>query len=207
MRGLILVVPMLVACSDGSNTYYAGVPVFDYFALDGVRDWQYVNDGYGWKLDVEVNPAFERMDGNTRIVTLDYSQDDPRELLYSVEWSSDSNKGVLIYGYSIEADEGGPVTLDPPVVFSKNRATKGTVETTASGGTTWTSTFEEIEPCPNYWVTEDWECLRFQLDDGGLGVPFAGTWWIASDWGASRFQGVDDASPWQLAIAHWTPTE
>ena len=33
-------------------------------------------------------------------------------------------------------------------------------------GFSFTSTFAAKETCPNDWVTDDWDCLRFTISDG-----------------------------------------
>jgi len=211
--GGFLFAAFAVGC--GGTTYdYAGHSIYEYFPLDGERTWTYVpedSDDEGetvWQLEVEkVFPT--ETQGNTEIITLEYSKEGDA-LLFSVQWSSDSVDGVLIHGYTDE-ETGAAVTYDPPVVFGDYQMTKGESVTSQGDGVTFTSTFQGVESCQNYWTTDEWECLHFVLDDGDsddeAGLPFAGEWWIANTWGTSWFMPTGYTVPWVLTSASWAPEE
>ena len=199
-----LLLPILAGCSGGT-TSYAGYAVYDYFPLDGERTWTYAQEQEDilWRLEVEKDPQTSLVD-TTEVVTLEYSEADG-DLLYSVRWSSDANDGVLIHGWSDEV-AGTTTDYDPPVIFGEYRMVSGESVVTDTVDGTFTSTFEAVEECPNYWVS-DWQCLKMVLDDGdgddAAGVPFAGTWWIAPRYAASRFTPTGYDEPWVLADASW----
>ena len=65
----------------GTTTTYSGHTTNSYMALDGTRSWTYSNDGLPYTLSVV--PETEMSD-TTEIVTLEYSIDDPAQLLGSV---------------------------------------------------------------------------------------------------------------------------
>lgn len=85
---------------------------------------------------------------------------------------------------------GDEVVFDPPVVFVDCTEVAGHSVETASGGYSFTSNFQGEEACPNLWTTDEWTCIRVEVDDGDgddmAGAPFAGTWWITKKWGTSR---------------------
>lgn len=197
----------LVGCS-GENPYRsAGFTVSDYFPLDGDRSWRYSaeDETVTTQMSVEKVPQTNTVDA-TEIVTLeyyDYAEGAAGDLLYTIQWSSDSSDGVQVWGYSDEV-AGTSVSYDPPVVFGRRQMVAGDTYSTETDGRTFTTTFEVVEPCPNDWRA-DWDCLKMVLDDGdgddAAGPPFAGTWWIASSYGPSRFLTTGLSSEWVLASA------
>ena len=52
----------------------------------------------------------------------------------------------------------------------------GEVSTTETGGSIFSSTFDAVETCPNEWVDDDWECLKFTIttESGVSTYPFVG---------------------------------
>lgn len=196
----------LLASACGGTAYqYSGRDVYDYFPLDGSRSWEYMNDTVvDWQMRVEKLPNTADK-GGVEVVTLEYSVKDPTELLFSIDWSSDSEKGVLIHGYHIEGGE--EVRYDPPVVFGEYQMNTEDDVQTDTDGRTFTSALVAVEDCPNYWTTDKWECLHMSIDDGGSdsGAPFLGDWWIATKWGTSRFQPSEYDSPWILSKGEWSP--
>lgn len=203
MRIHLLAALVLLGCNTESYDY-SGFQMDDYMALDGERWWRYASESEEWKLEIEkVLPVQKK--GTTEVVTLEYSVYDPSELLFSLDWSSDSSNGILIHGYSVEG--GDTVVFDEPAIISEFRAVKGDVFTTETGAGTVTSTFSTVEGCPNLWVSEPWDCVVMIIDDGGVGMPFAGTWSLAADWGPSRILFDGDSDPWVLAEGHWAALE
>ena len=86
---MLLIALSIFACG-GTTTTYSGHTTNSYMALDGVRSWTYTNDGLPYGLEIEKLPETE-MSGDTEIVTLEYSVEDPAQLLGSIDWSSDSS--------------------------------------------------------------------------------------------------------------------
>mgnify|MGYP006064907045 CR=1 FL=1 len=198
---------MLTAC-DTDNYNYAGHNTYEYFPLDGERTWKYRQDDLSIEWRMEINKSVTAQVGDYDIATFDYSVLDPAELLYSIDWSSDSTNGILIHGYSVEG--GDTVSFETPVAFAEYRMIPGDVAETTTNGVTYSAELVGVESCANDWVTDPWECLHFSISDGTDGAssaPFVGDWWVAADWGTSRFQPAGYDTPWILSEALWAPTE
>jgi len=203
-------IAVLLLTSCGESTYeYAGHDTSKYLAFDGDRSWTYVQDDLSipWQLSVEEGGTSSV--NNTDVITLDYSVRDPKELLFSISWSSDASDGILIHGYSVEpAEEGDSLvseTFDTPLVVAEYRMVPGDTIPTTAGGVDYISTLVGVEDCPNNWVP-DWECLHFNISDGtddASSAPFVGDWWFAADWGPSRFQISGFEEDWVLSEATW----
>lgn len=211
MTRLIPSLLLLTACPANTDQYkYKGYTTEDFFPLDGTRSWEYANEQTDllWRMRVDKSPQVVQ-DGSTEIVTLEYSNDETGDLLYSIAWSSDSSGGIRIWSYSDELT-GDNVTYDPPINFTDATMVPGDTIESEGNGTTFVATFESFEDCDNTWAT-GWECMKVVMDDGDgddmSGPPFAGTWWIATSYGASRFipTGYDEA--WVLATASFTADE
>lgn len=200
----LALVPLVAAC-DGAGPSYTGHNTWEYFPLDGERSWKYAmdDDSAGYILEVEKVSTAEQ--GGTQIATLEYRKEDTGDLLYSVQWSSDSAGGILIHGYEVQG--GDSVDFDAPVQFADYRMIGGDTVETQTNGMNFASTLVGLESCPNLWTTEEWECLHMSLDDGDgddmAGPPFAGDWWIAGSWGASRFQPTGWNADWVLTNAYF----
>lgn len=199
----IPVLTLLAACGTTTGTYQ-GYAIDDFFPLDGERTWEYsqLQEDIVWKLRVEkVSQTLRK--GSTEVVTLEYYNDETGDLLYTIDWSSDSSDGVQVWGYSDEAT-GDSVSYDPPVGISNRYMNTGEFAETTTDGRTFTSTFEGVESCPNDWRT-DWECVHMSVDDGDdddtTGPPFAGDWWLATSYGASRFVTTGYTDAWVLYTA------
>jgi hypothetical protein len=205
----LLALTQLLGCS-GSGYEYAGLTTHDYVALDNDRSWEYASDDPDrtWILQVDKVFPVEEFDG-TEVVTLEYAKKDPYELLHSIQWSSDSQRGVLIHGWSVE---GGASAAYPeaPIQFADRTMLIGDSVQTDAAGTVFTSTLVAVENCDNHWTPDEWECLHFQVDDGqggASGAPFVGDWWMAKGWGASWLQGATDTDKWILSSGKWEPLE
>ncbi len=212
MRNLtLLAMPvLLMACQPNSDRYnYQGFSMDDYFPLDGERSWTYsqLQEDIVWKMNVE-KVSQTILDGSTEIVTLEHYNDETGDLLYSVDWSSDSSTGIQIWGFSDE-QTGESARYDPPVqVADKTMLTNESTET-ETDGRTFVSTFLGLQECSNDWRS-DWECAAIEIDDGdgddNAGPPFAGTWWMATSWGTSRFIPTGYTDAWVLASATFDDT-
>lgn len=204
----------LSACT-GDTQQYTGHNTYEYFPLDGARTWLYTADVDTPfdQLNVDYNLAVSKTatqtQGATQIVTLEYRKQNTGDLLYSIDWSSDSADGIVVHGYSVQG--GDTVAFDTPIEFAAYRMVSGDVSETTSNGMTITSTLEAVVDCPNYWTEQVWECLQFHVDDGdgddSVGVPFGGTWEIAGSWGASRFRPTGMNQDWVLSSGTWDGAE
>lgn len=198
---------MMTAC-DTDNYQYAGHNTYEYFVFDGERTWKYRQDDLSieWRMEARKSGVVDK--GTTQVVTIDYGVLDPAELLYSIDWSSDSSNGIQIHGYSVE--DGDAVNFDTPVSMSDYRMVPGDIVETVTNGVTFTAELVGVESCENDWVTEPWECLHFSISDGvddASSAPFVGDWWLAADWGTSRFQPAGYSTPWILSEAVWSPED
>lgn len=202
---MILFTAALISACNGPMTAYTGHNTYEYMALDGTRSWRYSNDDSEFDLSVEKLNVQEK--NGTEIVTLEYAQFEPYELLGAIMWSSDSRDGIMIHGYSIEGET--MVEFSNPILVAEYRMVPGDFSETESDGTLYTSTFESVESCPNLWVDEDWDCLKFTIesDSETSTAPFIGQWWLANAWGASIFTSdngpFSSARPWVLSQAQW----
>jgi hypothetical protein len=198
---------MMTAC-DTDNYQYAGHNTYEYFVFDGERTWKYRQDDLSieWRMEARKSGVVDK--GSTQVVTIDYGVLDPAELLYSIDWSSDSSNGIQVHGYSVE--DGDAVTFDTPVSMSDYRMVPGDMVETVTNGVTYTAELVGVESCANDWVTDPWECLHFSISDGvddASSAPFVGDWWLAADWGTSRFQPAGYSTPWILSEAVWSPED
>jgi len=208
MRLTLFVGGLMMTACDTDNYQYAGHNTYEYFALDGQRTWKYRQDDLTieWRMEASKSGTVEK--GNYDVVTIDYGVLDPAELLYSIDWSSDSSKGIAIHGYSVE--DGDTVAFETPVALSEYRMVSGDLVETTTDGITYVSELVGVELCENDWVTDPWECLHFNISDGvddSTSAPFVGDWWLAADWGTSRFQPAGYSTPWILSEALWSPDD
>ncbi|MFT5680657.1 MAG: hypothetical protein ACI8RZ_001563 [Myxococcota bacterium] len=208
MRLTLFVGGLMMPACDGGTYEYAGYNTHEFFALDGERSWKYRQDDLSIEWRMEAGKAGTVTKGSYEVVSIDYSVLDPAELLYTIDWSSDSGSGILIHGYSVE--DGDTVAFATPVGMSDYQMKPGEFVETTTDGVTYTSELVGMESCANDWVTEDWDCLHFSISDGvddDSSAPFVGDWWLASDWGTSRFQPAGYDTPWILSEALWSPDE
>ena len=220
-----LIALTLTAC--GTPAYqYAGYRTYEHFPLDGNRAWLYKHQDQDFLMTVEKMPD-PVAQGSKRIHTLRYAVEDPYRLLYSIKWSSDSTDGVEIHGYSVETvvddgdDDGGGtddtgvagdvtggqwVEFVPPLQITEYQMAPGDVVQSSGAGVNYTSTFENMEGCPNDW-RNDWDCMKIVIESSSETdlAPFVGTWHWATRYGASLFQPQNDNYPWTLVRADWTP--
>jgi len=200
---------LMTACSSTPTTGYNGHNIYEYFPLDGNRAWTYAIDDNSLDYLTYVEKTDVVDAGGTKITTLEYRQQPqggdgtPGDLLYSIDWSSDSAAGIVVYGYSVQGAES--VTYDQPVQFADYQMATGDTVTTDTNGTSFTATMVGMESCTNLWTSETWDCVHMNLDDGdgddSAGPPFAGDWWLAGSWGASSFQNSGATAPWVLTLA------
>ena len=206
---MLLIGLTLLAC-EGAKTSYTGHSPDSYLPLNGERTWRYKNGEVGAEFsddDIEINVetfSSEKV-GDYEVVTLEYSVADPRQVLATIKWSSDSSNGIFIHGYSIAAD-GTAVDFETPVQVAETEMIPGDFTTSETDGLSFTATLEAMEDCPNHWYNGDdtWRCLHFSIEEAsGASVPFTGNWWFASTYGTSRFEvsagPLSSENPWVLS--------
>ncbi|MCK6504856.1 hypothetical protein L6R53_15885 [Myxococcota bacterium] len=197
---------LVTGCKPVTDVW--GHPLYEYFPFDKERTWAYAmdDDSAGYVLAVEKVAATDQQ--GVEVATLEYRKQDS-DLLYSVDWSSDANGGVLIHGYTVQG--GDSVRFDTAVQFANHEALAGEQVVTETNGMTFTATFHGIEECPNLWTSEVWDCAHITLDDGDgddmAGPPFAGDWWGAGSWNASRFHTTGGSADWVLTSAWYCDPE
>lgn len=203
-------IALLFACTVPDGPTYSGHGTYDYLAFDGDRTWKYqsVDESTPYTLVVE-KTAYEYTDG-MEYITFEYSTEDPQQLLGSVSWAAGGINGSGITGYSLNDEE---VEFDTLIGFAAHRMVSGDTVETTTNGVTFTSTMLGLEPCPNNWSPDDWECLHFSLeaDQTDQDFPFLGDYWMANGWGASRFNAPTgawgSAEDWILIGAEWDISE
>jgi hypothetical protein len=128
------------------------------------------------------------------------------EVVREIRWSSTEARGVLIHGYT--SGEGLPVAFQPPLQLLTDNSNAGASVETVIGAATWTSVFEDIEPCPVLLPVEWTDCLRLSVStDDGDGAPLAGTWWAIGGPGVVAFEVAGDSGQWQLSETHAVESE
>ena len=197
---------LLLACGPGNTTQYSGMSTNEYMPLDGVRSWQYENEGAIFDMFVEKTGS-ETVDGYD-VVTITYSKKEPAESLATISWSA--HDGIKIHGYTI-TNQGG-MEFETPIALSESKMIVGDVVESTTDGITFTSTLVVVEQCPNNWIDEanTWDCLTFEItsDSTSGDFPFLGEWSLANTWGPSRFIASDgpfaSSNSWVLSQAQAT---
>lgn len=206
-----LSVVLAAAAGCDTKTQYAGQPMPEYFPLDGERSWSYRQCGPDDAACVPVEArelhvvkSSTRSIGDTEVNTLRYGLFDPEqpeaadEPQFTIDWSSDSVDGILIWTASNAS--GDVLTYeDEPVVIADREM--NTNESITTGDVT--STFIGLEPCATNWVPDTpWECVHMQVT-GSNGAPFLGDWWMATTSGTAIFLPEGAEVPWVLAESIW----
>lgn len=225
MRALLPHLALVSTLGCGSAAYtYSGYWASNHFPIEDNWVWEYTNEGEDFLLRAETTNR--EASGATEIVTIDYSNRETGNLLYSIKWSSDKTDGVQIHGYYVAEpfsgsdDDGGDdedtgstvdvtigewVLFNPPVALADRQAEAGDTLSTSTGGATYEAFFEAYEDCPNLYAT-DWRCMKVTItsDDDGA-APFEGTWHWAAEYGTSLFQPAGNDFPWKLVgEPRWT---
>ncbi len=201
LRPLFLLLPaiaLLPGC-EGRKFNFAGASLWDRFPLDGERTWTYNNESADIDTQLQASIVGTRQSGNTQVVKIAYSEvsataDDGTvgepELLFEIEWSTDSVNGIQVWGYADVVNQDS-VTFDDPLTFAAPEMNAGESVTSSSNGIEITTTFEGLGDLGNAWTTDAWESAYLVVDDGDgdpmAGPPFAGHWWIATSWGVNQF--------------------
>lgn len=202
----------ITACG-GPSTTYAGASIHEYLPLEGDREWEYwqcepgspncTPDADFETLLVEKNPTTSNA-GNAEVVTLEYSILEPTELLYTIDWSSNSRTGIRIHGWSVGADGDAAFSASTPVTVSEYKASRDDVFETTTDGLTFTATFRGELECTTHWVPNDpYKCVQFTIEGGNGDEPILGEWFFAQSWGMVQHKTVDLTAPWVLACSEY----
>ena len=202
----------LVGCG-GPSTTYAGASIHEYHPLEGDRMWEYwqcepgsdscTPDAAFDTLLVEKSPTTRDV-GNDEVVTLEYSILEPTELLYTVDWSSNSRTGIRVHGWTVGADGSDTFAPSAPIAISEYKATKDDVFETTTDGLTFTSTFLGETECATHWVPNDpYKCMHFRIEGGNGDEPILGDWYFSQSWGMVKHLPADLTAPWVLACSEF----
>lgn len=207
---LLAFAALVIPACDGQKFQSGGLRTNEYLPLEGDREWEYIQCDPGDEactpdadfevLLVEKSPTTASRN-NTEIITLDYSVLEPTELLFSVDWSSNSRDGIQVWGWSNSAGDG--LDFATPVMIGDYGIQTDAVADTETDGLTFSSTFLGYEECPNHWVTDPYECIHFRVEGGDGTDPIAGDWWFAQSWGMVKYQPADGSAPWVLRCAEF----
>jgi hypothetical protein len=200
----------IVGCEPAYN--YQGYDMPDHFPLDGSKlEWEYSSTDTSVVSELRVEKVGTAIVGDVEVATLEHwviGEDDAEDLAWSVQWSSDSVKGVQIHGYT-NVTNGSEVSFEPPILFAEGHGIPGDQLITQSGGFTWTATFESVEGCETYWVPgwADENCLVVNLDDGDdtpiTNSIIVGTYWLVPRYGAAWLDLDAYDARWSLANHDW----
>ena len=181
--------------------------LWDRFPLDGARAWDFVNDDASVDFALAVEKTGETAIECKNVVTLTYTavdSDGNSTPLYAVDWSSDAEDGIQIWGWmDFTSDPTAYTPFSPPIQVAKSEMREGASVVTTTGGVTYTGQYRGLEDCPNYWSNDTWECVRFELSSDGGGVPFTGEYWSAVSYGVSRMAPADGDGTWILSRAEF----
>ncbi len=200
-----MLLSLLVACA-GNTPIYTGAPVWKTFPFDGLREWEFTNTDttLPYKLIASSDQEPEFRDG-ANLYLVDYWTrclgTDPNcvdgESLRTIQWSSDTQSGTFIHGYSVGS--GAFADLDPPLQVTADVMDRDDVVETTTGGATWTSTFLGEEICPAQ-LADDWQCSVFEITtDTGDGYPLAGKYWQVMGTGFTAMEIATETGQWQLS--------
>jgi hypothetical protein len=199
----------LFACQVPGPSY-SGHGTYDYLAFDGERVWKYQSEDPETTFTLVVEKTDYLETEGLETITFEYSTEDPQQLLGSITWESGGINGTGITAYTVDDEE---ITFDTMIGFANNRMVGGDFIDTQTNGATFTSTMLGLEPCPNNWSSDEWECLHFNLtvDQADHSFPFIGDYWMANGWGASRLNIPSGAwgstEDWILIGADWELSE
>ena len=200
----------VVGCEPDYN--YQGYDMPDHFPLDGSKlEWEYSSTDTTLPGELLIEKVGSSVQDDVSVVTLEHwliGEDDAEDLAWTVQWVSDSVKGVQIYGYT-NATSGSEVNFDPPIQFAEGHGIPGDQIITQSGGFTWTATFEAVEGCATYWVPgwDEESCLVVNLDDGDdtavTNGIIVGTYWLVPRYGSALLDLEAYDARWSLSNHDW----
>ena len=180
----------------------------DYFPLDGVvrmAEYRAAEGGMDWTLLVEM--ADSTVVDGVEVVTLEYNDADLGDLLWQVQWSSDSVHGVRIHGY-VDVQGGEEVAFDEPVVLVERGVQIEPVVTETSLGT-FTASAGAYDGCGTFFVSS-WEsesCLVVSLsdpdDDPATHGIVTGTYRLVAGYGAAWLDLDLWDDTWWMSSFEW----
>ncbi|MBM4393284.1 MAG: hypothetical protein FJ090_19335 [Deltaproteobacteria bacterium] len=208
----------LLACTGGGGYAYSGVPMSDYFPLDGERTWVFNNEDttITWQLRISKQLQTSQKDGR-EVVTLDYDNAETGELLGTVSWSVVKGDEVLVHDYSLGAEAS--VAFDPPVAITTTSDTMQVDEEVASdtkdsNGKSWTFTGTYVESypeCPTTYSDDFTKCAHFVVttEDGGEGTTplFVADMTLVSSLGPAFVTLPGWSTPWELSSFDFSAEE
>jgi len=212
-RYLLWIAPLaLGACEPPDNYTYGGTPMSTLFPFDGLRTWEFIHSDTAvtYKLEAAMRRDSEK-DGTINIYTVDYAKrcvaaDDScvdGEILWSLEWSSDTTEGVRIHGSNVGDDESTWVMYEPPIVLALSEMKVDDVVETTTAGHTFSSTLFNFESCPVYLQAEWEDCAHIIISDVGgdqlSGYPIAGEYWAIAGRNVVAIDLETDEGLWQLS--------
>jgi hypothetical protein len=217
MRYSALLVTMALAagCTGDDSLVFEGDDMARYFPFDGDRTWTYVTEDTTVPYllvgqSAEDSELLE--DGRTRVYTVNFTYqcfgvvapcdvDDDNDGVADVHgtqafsWAMSANttSGVNIHGHS-------DTTFVPPIQLATARMVKGEDVASETSGINFTSSYVSQGECPApYWGDNPpGDCVKFLVDDGGVGSPMAGEFWSIYQFNIVAFTLESDGVPWQL---------
>lgn len=202
-----MLIALLAACGTNTTTYN-GTQVSEYFPLEGERSAVYTNEDTTITTQLYMEKAQpSTMEDGVEVAEFDwydYLDDTVGDLKYVVLWSMESGSSVKIHGFAWGTD--AITTFDPPLAITDSddhMLTGDSIESTTQGsdGVSYTVTGTLVEPvpeCPTTWISSWTDCIHYNLDDGGAGLPFAGDYTLEVDYGPAWFQLTGDTGEWNL---------
>lgn len=187
---------------------YNGFPVTDFFPLDEVREWRFRSEDTTVPHELVANKAatgrIDSEDGFTEIFDIPFTKscisDDETcvegEAVMGWEQSAGQQRGAFFWSLS---GASGEQSYTPPIKLASGRTAVGDTVTTDTGGSTWTSTFVMTTDCEIVWNPAWTNCMLLELDDGGAGTGFAGTYWLAAGYNVVAFEIDAFEARWSLS--------
>ena len=211
---------MLGGCTGGIGDPigFSGFTMTQFFSFDGERTWEFVNEDINidYFLVGELSQESDVLeDGFTRKYTINYTKDCistangcvEDEFVRSMQWSSNDTFGTFLHGYQLAGEDA--VEFDPPVQVTPPNMKREDSVSTDTDGTTWTSTFIQLEECPVQWAVDWDECARIELDDGDgdleTGSPVSGVYWVITGYNVVASEWPGEPGRWELLKHDYAP--
>ena len=189
-----------LADTGTSGTSY---PMWEYFPVDGKRSWEYASDDEDATYDLEIERHDAEGPEGLDVYRFELREEESGDNLADVYWSSTSSFGIYVHGFTHPLAKGSE-TLDEPITIATPYMSVGDQLVSGEGLGQITSTLVGVEPCNNHWVAEGWDsCLHLDVDDGGLGLAFAGDFWLVPRYGIALWSPSNTESTWVLKQASW----
>jgi hypothetical protein len=189
-------------------------PMWSKFPFDGHRQWLYSNtdESSAYLLHAE-SDGVARREGGFNLYSVRYTTQClggkdgcfDGQLLFSADWSSDSNSGVLVH--SVTSSELELYSFQPAVRIAADDMTVGQVVATTVDGVAWTSELASAGACPSPDFAQ-FDCVTFAVSsDSSYGGVLTGEWAATETLGVVAFRREFDAGQWQLVSVTCEPDE